>query len=452
MDALEEIKQRIESFLFPAKREKRSWIAQKGFEVLRVLYLAVRKSGIDNISFKAYALTYITALSIVPILAMTFSVAKGFGASQTLRSFVAERMTGVQSEVLDKIFQYVQNTNVGTLGAVGLAFVLYSVVMTLSRMELAFNQIWNVSDQRPFLRKFTYYTSLLLICPFLLLVATGFSASLQSNALVSAILQTQYVGGAIRFFLSFGSYFTLWVAFTVIYLFLPNTRVPARDALISGVIAGTMWILVQRAYITFQVGVSKYNAIYGTFASLPMFLIWLYISWVIMLFGAELCWTLGGSKSPQRLKGFQVLPPSALEDIAVRAAVVIGRQFYEGKKPLSAEEIGRELAIDFSIMEPVLNRLRNAGIVSFLAGESPGCQPARSMQKITIQEVVAAVNKEEAASAHKAGVRTSDRIATVLDTAHRLSASELSKTTLNDLVTQGEERSPAMNNQPQSGS
>lgn len=434
MDVLEAIKQRIESFLFLAKREKRSWIAQKGLETLRILYLAVRKSGMDTISFKAYALTYITALSIVPILAMTFSVAKGFGMGQTLRAFVAERMTGVQSEVLDKIFQYVQNTNVGTLGAVGLAFVLYSVVMTLSRMELAFNQIWNVSDQRPFLRKFTYYTSLILICPFLLLVATGFSASLQSNALVSAMLQTHYVGGAIRFFLSFGSYFTLWVAFTVIYLFLPNTRVPARDALISGVIAGTMWILVQRAYITFQIGVSKYNAIYGTFASLPMFLIWLYLSWIIMLFGAELCWTLGGSKSLQRLKGFRVLPPSALEDIAVRAAVVIGKQFYEGKKPPTAEEIGQELAIDFSIMEPVLNRLQKAGIVSFLAGDSPRCQPARSMQKITVQEVVAAVNREEAAAAHKVGIKAPDRIANVLDTAHRLSASELSKTTLNDLV------------------
>jgi len=437
MDIYESISKRVEAFLF--QREPSTGIkygvAERSINFFRLLYLAVQKSQTDDLQSKAHALTYITALAAVPILALSFSIAKGFGMAMALQQFITQRMTGVQPEVLDRIFQYVQNTNVKTLGTLGLLILLYSVVKTLGRMEMAFNDIWKVSQQRSFFRKFSDYLSIIILCPFLVLAATGVTASFRSNTMVDTIMGLQYMGTLIRFLLPLGSYIVLWVAFTAIYIFLPNTRVRITHALAGGIIAGTMWNLVQMIYITFQVGVSKYNAIYGTFASLPLFLIWLYLSWVILLFGAEIAWVMKGSKTAFTLKDAQHYHPTILEHVAAKILMVLGDRFEHGQSPPGTEELARELRVEASLVNALIQRLVKNNIVVELAGEPPTYQPARSLAHITLEQVAEACSSQETYDTfmHSAGLKP-DRVDELLREARDLWAARLSQTTVEHLV------------------
>jgi len=241
-----------------------------------------------QLSLRAAALTYTTVLSLVPFLAIAFAVLKGFGVQNALEPVLLKVVGESSREVVIRIIGYVNNTNVKSLGLIGLLTLLVTVINLLTSIEEAFNAICGVSETRSLQRRFSDYLSVVVVGPVLLMVAMSMTSSLQSQWLVQWLINHTVLGDAILLLFRLVPYVSIWIAMTFLYSYIPNVKVPLRSALLGGVAAGTIWQLTQWAYFHFQVGVANYNAIYGALAALPIFLVWIYVSWLIVLFGLEL--------------------------------------------------------------------------------------------------------------------------------------------------------------------
>ncbi|MFP4212850.1 MAG: YhjD/YihY/BrkB family envelope integrity protein [Desulfohalobiaceae bacterium] len=359
----------------------------------------------DQCLLRASALTYATALSIVPLLAVAFAISKGFGFQNThyIREFLL-RVSADRPEVVDQIITYINQTNVSTLGAVGVAFLLLTVFTLLSGIEQSLNSIWGVSQERTLARKFSDYLSVILVCPLLIISAFSFSASLQSTTLVQMILSFSVFSYIYLIFLKYLPIIMVMLAFFFIYKLVPNARVSNKGCLLGAAVAGILWHLAQKAFISYQIGVSKYNAIYGSFAQLPLFLIWLYISWVIVLFGAEL-----GAVLEKRRKG--QLAGNRLEEFGLefKERLVLGimlylvQAFQAGKGPMSVEDLAEGLGLPLPLIQRPLQVLVQLGYVLQVEGKrasaySPAKGPAHSTCLDLLQEFRAYTEKVRLAS------------------------------------------------------
>ena len=430
------LRDRLEEALFRGAEEPvgnvlqgiRHWFVN----LVRAVYIGIYKSIADNVQFKAYGLTYITTLSIVPVLAVSFAVAKGMGMAGALRELLFTHVTGVQPEVLESILEYVENTNARTLGIVGVLFLFYTVTKMISTMERAFNEIWNVAEERPLFRKFTDYVSIVTVCPVLFLVATTVTASLSSNTFVEYLMRFRYLTSLVAFALSLGPYVLAWLAIGVIYQLLPNTRVPVMSAISGGLIAGIVWQLVQNLYITFQVGVAKYNAIYGSFASLPLFLIWLYLSWLILLFGAEIAYAFHGfgRVHPRYLRGRDA---SSDEVLVMKLYLMMAKRFYAGEPAWSARDFGMGLGVDQKLVNTILGMLEASGLVVKLVDAPPRFQPSRDLETISLAQVMQSVREPLYASRGEDPVEK--RLEEILREVRCMSEEKLSRISVKELVT-----------------
>ena len=238
-------------------------------------------------SLRAAALTYTTILSLVPFLAIAFSVLKGLGVQNALEPLLLQVAGESSRETVQRIVDYVNNTNVKSLGMIGLLMLMVTVLSLLSTIEEAFNTTWGVKESRPLSRRFSDYLSVVVVGPLLLVVALSMTTTLQSQWLVQWLIHKTVLGEAVVALFRLVPYISIWCALTFLYVFIPNVQVRFRSAVLGGVVAGTIWQIAQWGYFHFQVGVAGYNAIYGTLAALPIFLVWVYTSWLIVLFGLE---------------------------------------------------------------------------------------------------------------------------------------------------------------------
>ncbi len=334
---------------------------------LRILVRAVNE---DQLFVRASALTYTTVLSIVPFLAVAFSVLKGFDFQNT--EFIRDlllRLSAGREEVVDHIIAYISQTNVRTLGVVGVTLLFSTSVMLIANVENTFNAIWGVRKGRSWRRKVSDYITTILIVPLLTVAAVSLSATLRSNTVVAHLLENEVLSTLYLMLLKFAPYGIMWLALTFIYLLLPNTRVRPLPALLGGMVAGTIWQLAQWGYITFQVGAANYNAIYGSFAQLPLFLVWVYLSWVIVLFGAELCFVLQHGRTLESKARFADVSPVGRAELALRALLRIAKDFAAGGAPLSLEDLSRELEVPAPVLRPLLERLERSGMLARLEDE-----------------------------------------------------------------------------------
>ena len=260
---------------------------------LRIIVLAVRGFNEDKCKFRASALTFYSLLSIVPVIAMFFGIAKGFGLQQRVQNLIKTRLLG-QEEITEKIIAFsnslLENTSGGFIAGIGVALLFWMIIKVLSNVESSFNEIWGVKKSRSIGRKFSDYLSIMLVCPILLVMAGSLNVAINSQLqlITQKFTILNAIGPLVFVLLKLLPYCSVWITFTFIFIFIPNTKVKLKSALIAGIIAGTIFQLTQWVYIVFQIGVAKYGAIYGSFAALPLFLFWLQISWLIVLFGAEL--------------------------------------------------------------------------------------------------------------------------------------------------------------------
>ena len=298
-----------------------------------------------------------------------------------------------RAEVVDKILQYIANTNVKTLGWIGVGTLLLTVFTTVGNVERAFNSIWRVKRGRTSWRKFTDFFSVIVICPIIVLVAASFTVAVQKLDLVHEFVTNPGYDWVERLLFKLISLALVWVGFTFVYAFVPNTRVRLKSAAVGGVIAGSMWQSAQWFYIHWQIGFTKYNAIYGSFAQLPLFLVWLYISWIIVLVGAELSYAMQHLGAFVRQGLAEQLSPLSRQKVAMASMRHIAARFAAGLSPLPSVELARTLRLPPDVVEESLAACAASGLTVPLGDEEAhGYGLAIAAENIRLAEIVAVVD------------------------------------------------------------
>lgn len=373
-------------------------------KALRALLVAGRRFIDNRCTLQASSLTFYSLLSIVPVLAMAFGVAKGFGLQRHLRSQLLETFAG-QEAVLVRAIEYadvlLESTKAGMIAGVGVAVLLWSVMRVLWHIESSFNEIWEVTRPRPLGRRFSNYLSIILISPVVVIISGSLTVFI--SAQVSYIFDKLGLLGVLSpvLFLALKllSYALIWALLAFVYITVPHTRVRPATGVAAAVAAGTMYQLLQWIYINFQIGISKYNAIYGSFAALPLFLIWLQLSWVIVIFGAELSFAL------QNVDRFELEPDARRAGPGVRKLLcllitqLVVKDFVLGRGAVSWDDISGRLDIPHRLTREILGELKEAGVL----GESGNLysgelfyQPARATDTLTIEAVLEALDERGA--------------------------------------------------------
>ncbi|MGC9341732.1 MAG: YihY/virulence factor BrkB family protein [Bacteroidales bacterium] len=363
---------------------------------LRMIVLAFRGFLEDRVSIRASALTFYTLLSIVPIVAMAFGVAKGFGFQSKLEEFIIQNFKG-QEEVLNWIIDLSENVlqdiQGGLLAGIGLIILIWSVMQVLTNIEKSFNAIWQIKKSRNFFRKIADYLSIMLIGPLLIIISSSVMVYITTRVeeASQSVIVFQYVSPALEWLLRILPYTLIWLAFTLLYIIMPNTKVNFQYALIAGIIAGTLFQVAQWGYFHFQIGVTKYSTIYGTFAALPLFLVWLQISWLIVLLGAEISFAYQNLGKYALEKESLQISNHNKRVLSMLITHHIVKNFERGDPPLTSTEIGSELGVPIRLVRDILDELTLAKIVVETITDSPkekGFQPAIDINRITLQFIM----------------------------------------------------------------
>ena len=346
----------------------------------------------------ASALTFYTLLSLVPVAAMAFGVAKGFGFEQLLEKELLIQFAA-QREVIRQVIEFARNmldnTRGGLIAGIGVVVLFWSVVKVLGRIEGNFNQIWGVPS-RSMVRKFTDYLSIMIIAPVLLIMSgsvTVFIAA-QVSALSTQVGLEGVATPAISLGLSLAPYILLWLLFSMIYMIMPNTRVHFGSAFLAAIIAGTAYQLLQVGYVKFQIYVTSYNAIYGSFAALPLFLIWLQLSWAIVLLGAEIAHAFPQSNAVDSRSGLHSRSKAQFRLLALGICHAVVRRFHHGEPALTESDIAMEFDISPRETRDMIEMLIRTGLLHRVLGENGEAellQPARDSSAITVRDVVTAL-------------------------------------------------------------
>lgn len=364
---------------------------RKGFFIkqIRVFSLSIKGFNEDKCLVKATALTFYTLFSIVPIVALLFAIAKGFGFNDTLKNQMLKDYNEY-STILNNVFVYadslLKTTSSGLIAGIGVLLLLWSVISLLISIENSFNDIWEIQTGRTWYRKITDYLTIMLIAPIFLIIS-GSLTVLISTKMSEIIL----ISGFTTVLLKIIAFFMLCGVFTFLYMVLPNTRVTFKSAFSASFLSALLFELLQWAYLTFQIGASQYNAIYGSFAALPLFLIWVQYSWYIVLFGAELAF------AHQNVDHYEL--ENEIKNISVRYKRVIAlmicnkvvKNFSNGSKPLTSIEIAHQLDLPLRLARTIINELVETKLFSEVITENEkeiAYQPAITDSKLTIKFIM----------------------------------------------------------------
>ena len=369
--------------------------------LLKVLILTLRGITEDRSPLRASALTFYSLLSIVPVVAMVFGIAKGFGFEESLEQVLLRTLEG-QEEIVIRIVGFahavLENVKGGLVAGIGLLVLFYTVIMILSNIENAFNDIWGIKTPRSLGRKITDYLSLMLIGPILFILSSTLTVFITSSLkqVVEKITILEAVRPGIFLLLQLLPYAALWILFCFMYVFIPNTKINFKSGILGGIIAGTMYHVFQWGYISLQIGVAKYNAIYGSFAALPLFFLWLQISWLIVLFGAEISFAHQNVDTYEFEQECLTVSYSFKRLLVLRIAHLLVHRFTEGEKPCDARRISHQLEIPIRLVNQILFELVSAGIASEVRADQDkrvAYEPARDPDKMTIKYVIDALEQ-----------------------------------------------------------
>jgi membrane protein len=368
---------------------------------LRVAALTVRGYVRDNCALRASALTFYSLLSIVPVVALAFGIAKGFGLEQRLESQFLLRFAG-QEEVISKIIGFartlLENTKGGLIAGIGVLLLFWSAVKVLNHIETTLNHIWKV-QARSMVRKFTDFLSIMIISPLLVIVSSSVNVYITAEvtAMTGKLALLQAASPFIFLLLKLLPYGLIWVLFILIYLVMPNTQVRFSSAFIAGIVAGSIYQILQGIYISAQVLVSKYNAIYGSFAALPLFLIWLQLSWMIVLLGAEIAYAHQHVGHFSMAADYHHISTDIRRRYALHILHLVVVRFEAGRRPLTVDQIAKTLKLPYLMVSRLTDDLRNSRLISAVRAERnngpTAFQPARDIHSITMGTVLEALDK-----------------------------------------------------------
>lgn len=363
---------------------------------IRIILLAFKGFNEDKCTLQASAMTYFSALSIVPVIALIFAIAKGFGFDQVLEKRLIESFQE-QQEVLNWVMQFahsmLESTKGGMIAGIGIVFLLWSVMKLLGNIERSFNDIWGIKKSRVFIRKFTDYISIFIIAPIFIILSSSatvfISTFINKPSVELAIID--YATPLLELMVKFTPYMLIILLLTFVYTIMPNTKVKFSSALFAGLVAGISFQLLQWGYVNFQVGVSKYNAIYGSFAALPLFLVWLQMSWTIVLFGGELSFAAQNVGKYEREIGTDDISYSQRLTFLLLITTLVIKKFQKGINPYAAVEIADKLQISRRLVNSLISQLVECGLFSEINTDSENAlayQPAEDINQLSVSYVI----------------------------------------------------------------
>ena len=371
------------------------WIKRPFVKLLRVVTLSVRGYLDDELPLRASGLTYVTLLTLAPLLAFIFTIFRGMGRGQEaigkLRELIAEMPDQIQ-EFLERIIAYVENTSTVGIGGIAVLILLYAVVKVMGNIEFTFNKVWGVTSSRTMLRKFTDYISILVLVPMFILAASALSSFRNSQRWTD---QMQAVYSLTDKLLVFAPLLSAAVAFGLLYLTMPNTKVRFKPALVSGLVAATLWVIWQRLYITFQSFLLQgQDKVFGAFASVPMFMFWLYVSWVIVLFGVEVAFAMQNYTTYARERN--AYSASDESRLLLALAVVRGaaQAMHSDEIAFRADAFAQAVGVPIRLLNDVINVLQKGGLMGALEGQANAYVLVKAPEQIRVQQVIDLIMRE----------------------------------------------------------
>jgi membrane protein len=389
-----DLRRRVEQLLFdrhdlPVKPA--NWL----LDLLRYPFALIRDLLTGELNLRAMGLVYTTLLSLVPLIAFAFAVLKGLGVHRDLEPLIFEMLRPIgerAGEFTTQMMTFVENVRGDVLGSVGLAFLLYTVVATVQKLESAFNFAWHVERPRSFMRRVSEYLSLMVIGPIFLVVVFSLFGAMTNYSAMVWLANHEPFGAIVRGLGILGPYLFVTGVFTFLYAFVPNTRVRFRAALIGGVTAGALWAASGAVFTKIVAASTQMVAIYAGFAIFLAALIWIYVSWLILLIGAQLSFYV---QNPRYLRVGQtpvVLTSVLRERLAFTVMLLIARKFVAGEPPWQQRLLAEDLEIPGSALASVVDSLEDAGLVTL--SEEEELLPARDLENIAMADILNAVRDE----------------------------------------------------------
>lgn len=390
------VRQRARQVLWETDARSLPAWQRRGLQALRVAYSVGRDIAEGQLTLRAMSLVYTTLLSLVPLLAVSFSVLKAFGVHNQVEPMLLNLTAALgdkSAEITARIIEFVDNIQAGLLGSLGLAFLIYTVISLIQKIESAFNFTWHVTRPRPLAQRFSDYLSVILVGPVLIFSAMGVTASLASMSIVQEISAFGPAREVIALFGRLIPYLLVIAAFTFVYVFMPNTRVRVRSALVGAMVAGAMWETTGWLFASFVVGSARYTAIYSAFATLVMFMIWLYLSWMILLVGASIAFYHQHPEYVGSRRDAGTLSIRLQEKLALTVMALIGGSFQRQERPWTVERLARHLQIPMEAIERLVEELVAHGLIGPTADEPPAYRPARPLEAIAVTELLDVVRR-----------------------------------------------------------
>jgi membrane protein len=365
---------------------------------LQVSFAVVRDFLDGQLTLRAMSLVYTTLLSMVPLLALTFSVLKGFGIHDQLEPLLQDALSALGNEGVEltrKIVGYVDNITVGVLGSVGLGMLIYTVISLLHKIETSFNYVWHIDTHRPLGQRFSEYLSVILVGPLLIFSALGMTATLLSSSVVKKLSALPGVGFVVQSIGDLIPYVLVVFAFTFVYIFMPNTRVRIVPALIGGTVAGVAWETSGWVFGKFVVNSSNYTAIYSGFAILIMFMIWLFVSWLILLFGTSIAFYCQHPEHLSVRRDQTEISAEHMEKLSLLVMFFIGRHYYLKQAGWQLDELARWLGVPVNAAEAILDKLHAHELILKTSEPSQPFVPAQDLETLPVSDILDAVRSDE---------------------------------------------------------
>ncbi len=364
-------------------------------EALRTLLHVTREFASGELTLRAMSLVYTTILSLVPLLAFCFSVLKGFGVQNQIEPLLIEYLAPLGEEkaleLSQLIVQFVNNIDVRVLGAVGLGLLVFTIVSLMQKIELAVNHTWRIARARSIGERFSTFISVLTVGPLLVFAALAITGSLMSNTVMQTLTEQEPFGLFLRHLARATPYVLVIIAFTFVYMLVPNTRVRFRPALLGGIVAGLLWETAGYIFASFVASAGKYQAVYATFGTAILFMIWLYVSWLILLVGASTAFYLQYPRAAIARARRWRFSYETFEDVALAVAVSITRRHYGHEPPYTVEDLSEAFSLPQDMVEKVLSALEAGAFVKRTGDEPPAYVIAMPPEETRIANLISSL-------------------------------------------------------------
>ena len=406
---------------------------------LKIIIRVVQDFMQGQLTLRAMSLVYTTLLSLVPLLALSFSMLKAFGIHNQLKPLLLgflEPLGEKGIELTTQIIQFVENIGVGVLGSLGLVLLLYTVVSLIQKIEASLNFIWHVSSIRNLSQRFSGYLSVVMIGPLLVVTALGITASTMNTGLVQQIVAIEPFGTLLIGLSKLVPYLLVIGAFTAIYILIPHTNVKWKSALLGGLFAGILWETVGWGFASFIVSSTKYAAVYSGFATVILFLFWLYLSWLVLLLGASISFYHQNPAYQVPGGTHKLLGSHAREALALEILCLVGKAYQDGSKHWTLDNLVEQLSLPMEIVNEVLDKLLSQEYLVHAGDDSPYFVPGRDLQTIAIKEVLDVVRGDISTNSTNEPFADGNVIK-LLDELDSMTDKHLENKTIKDLITPG---------------